>query len=181
MSQPTDNRQQILIVALAIFNNIGNALTMDQLAARLSVPPSSLHTYFKSKPELIRQLVSFILNRVRQPPLKLSHLSLAGELRTLLATYRSSYTAFSYTALTDLKLHYPEEWSRIIELRKKQWQRISATMESNIANGQLRPTDINLLHAMVDGMLLEPFLQEAPIPLTELVDILLFGIARRVP
>lgn len=29
MSQPTDNRQQILIVALAIFNNIGNALTVD--------------------------------------------------------------------------------------------------------------------------------------------------------
>ena len=66
MSQHAPMRQQILTIALTAFNQYGNALTLDQLTARLSASPSSLHPYFNSKPELIRQLVSFILTRIRQ-------------------------------------------------------------------------------------------------------------------
>ncbi|SFL99783.1 TetR/AcrR family transcriptional regulator [Pelosinus propionicus] len=181
MSQHTDNRQQVFNVSLILFNTIGNALTMDQLAIRLSVPLSNLYASFKSKPELIKQLVSFILSKVRQAPLQLSHFSLADELCTLFSTYQVSCTIFSHTALSDLKLYYPEQWVRIMELRESQWQRISAAIEANIDTGRLRPIDINLLHAMIDGMLLEPFSQESPIPLPELVEILLYGIVRQAP
>jgi AcrR family transcriptional regulator len=126
VSQHTLNRQQILTIALSTFNQYGDTFTLDQLAARLSGPPSILYPYFGSKPELIRQLVSFILDRVRQPPPELLHHSLADELRDVLATYHELFTAFSQTALFDLKLLYPKEWDSILELRESQWQRIAA-------------------------------------------------------
>jgi AcrR family transcriptional regulator len=173
-------RQQILTIALTAFNQYGNVLTIDQLAARLSVSPSSLHPYFNSKPELIRQLVSFILTRIRQPPLPFSHHSLTDELQDLLTTYRELFTTFSQKALFDLNRHYPEEWSNIMELRESQWQKITATINSGIAIGQLRPVDTKLVQIMADGMLLDPF-RQAPPSLAELLDILLFGIARRAP
>jgi AcrR family transcriptional regulator len=173
-------RQQILTIALTAFNLYGNALTMDQLATRLSVPPSSLFPYFSSKAELVRQLVSFTLTRTRQPPLPFSHRSLTDELQDLLATYRELFTVFSQTALLDLKLHYPEEWSSIMERRESQWQRITATINSGITSGQLRPVDTKLVQIMADGMLLDPF-HQVPLSLAELLDMLLFGIARRAP
>ncbi|MBP2638615.1 MAG: hypothetical protein H6Q69_2390 [Firmicutes bacterium] len=109
-----------------------------------------------------------------------SHRSLTDELRDLLATYRELFTAFSQNALFDLKRHYPEEWSSIMEIRESQWQKIAAAMNSGIASGQLRPFDTNLVQIMADGMLLDPF-RQAPPSLAELLDILLFGIARRAP
>lgn len=88
MPQHEPMRQQILTIALTAFNQYGNTLTMDQLAARLSVSPSCLSPCFSSKAELVRQLVSFIRTRIRQPPLSFSYHSLTDELQDLLATYR---------------------------------------------------------------------------------------------
>lgn len=116
MSHLEPMRQQILTIALTVFNQYGNTLTLDQLAARLSVPPSSLSPYFSSKAELIRQLVSFIRTRTRQPPLPFSHRSLTDDLKDLLATYRELFTIFNQNALLDLKRHYPEEWGRIMAI-----------------------------------------------------------------
>jgi len=173
-------RKQILTIALTAFNQYGNALTMDQLSARLSVSPNSLHPYFNSKTELIQQLVSFILTRIRQPTFSFAPRSLTEELWDLLATYRELFTVFSQTAILDLKLHYPEEWGSLMELRDSQWQRIAAAINSGIASGQLRPVDTKLVQIMADGMLLDPF-RQVPLSLAELLDMLLFGIARRAP
>jgi len=162
MPQHAPMRQQILTIALTAFNQYGNTLTIDHLPARLSAPPSSLSPYFSSKAELVRQLVSFIPTRIRQPPLPLSRRSLTGELQDLLATYRELFTAFSQNALFDLKRHYPEEWSSIMELRESQWQRIAA-INSGIASSQLRPVDTKLVQIMADGMLLDPFRQAPPL------------------
>ena len=107
MPQHAPMRQRILTIALTSFNQYGNTLAMDQLAARLSVPPSSLSPRFSSKAELVRQLVSFIPTRIRQPPLPFSHHSLPGELPDLLATDRELFTAFSQNALFDLKTALP--------------------------------------------------------------------------
>ena len=52
-----------------------------------------------------------------------------------------------------------------MELRESQWQRIAAAINSGIASGQLRPVDTKLVQIMADGV----------------IDILLFGIARRAP
>jgi hypothetical protein len=112
--------------------------------------------------------------------LPFSHRSLSDELQDLLATYRELFTAFSQNTLFDLKRHYPEEWGSIMEIRKSQWQRIAAAINSGIASGQLRPVDTKLVQIMADGMLLDP-LRQAPPSLAELLDILLFGIARRAP
>jgi AcrR family transcriptional regulator len=147
VSQHAPMRQQILTIALTAFNQYGNTLTLDQLTARLSVSPSSLHPYFNSKPELTRQLVSFILTRIRQPTFSFAHRSLTDELRDLLATYRELFTVFSQNALFDLKRHYPEEWDSIMEIRESQWQRIAAAINSGIASGQLRPVDTKLVRA----------------------------------
>jgi hypothetical protein len=49
-----------------------------------------------------------------------------------LATYRELFTVFSQNALFDLKRHYPEEWGSIMELRKSQWQRIAAAINSGM-------------------------------------------------
>lgn len=180
MSQHSGNCQQFMNIALSAFNQYGTDLTLDQLAACLSVPSGNLHPHFNCKPELIRQLVSFVLTRVRQPPAKLSHISPAEELQVLLTIYSQSFTAFSQIALFDLKRHYPDEWNRIMQLREIHWQRIAATLETGVANGRLRPVDTNLFRMLIDGMLLDPFIQEH-LALSELVDILLFGIARRAP
>ena len=67
-----------------------------------------------------------------------------------------------------------------MELRESQWQRIAAAINSGIASGQLRPVDTKLMQMMADGMLLDPF-RQAPPSLAELLDMLLFGIARRAP
>jgi AcrR family transcriptional regulator len=173
-------RQQILTIALTAFNQYGNALTMDQLAARLPVPPSSLSPYFSSKAELVRQLVSFILTRIKQPPLPFSHRSLADELQGLITTYRELFTVFSQNALFDLKRYYPEELGSIMKLHESQRQRIAASINSGIASGQQRPVDTKLVQIAADEMLLAPF-RQAPPSLAELLDILLFGIARRAP
>lgn len=180
MPQHEPMRQQILTIALTAFNQYGNTLTMDQLAARLSVPPSSLSSHFSSKAELVRQLVSFMLTRIRQPPLSFSYRSLTGDLQDLLATYHELFAIFSQNALFYLKRHYPEEWGSIMELRESQWQQIATAINSGIASGQLRPVDTKLVQIMADGMLLAPFRQPPP-SLAELLDMLLFGIARRAP
>jgi len=112
--------------------------------------------------------------------LSFSHRPLTDELQDLLATYRELFTAFSQNALFDLKRHYPEEWGSIMELRESQWQRIAAAINSGIASGQLRPVDTKLVQITAGGMLLDPFCQGFP-SLAELLDILLFGIARRAP
>ncbi|BBB93348.1 MAG TPA: TetR/AcrR family transcriptional regulator [Methylomusa anaerophila] len=189
MSQPVLDRQQILTIALAAFNQYGDAFTLDRLAVRLSVPPSSLYPYFSSKPELIRQLVSFTLDGIRQTNPKPPQRSLAVEFQYLFATYQKALTSFSQTALLDLKLHYPEEWAIIRQFRENHWQKIADILQVNITSGRLRPINIVLLQGMVDGMLQEPFLLEAstwcseamPLSLPELVDIFLFGIVRRAP
>ena len=182
MSQHSGSRQQFLTIALSVFNQYGDALTMHQLAlaARLSISSGNLYPYFCHKSELIRQLVSFVLTWVKQPSSELSRLSPIEELRVLLTTYSESFTVFSQIALFDLRLYYPEEWEKIMELRRSHWQRIAATIETGADNGQLRSVNNNLFRMMVDGMLLDPFLQEY-ISRSELVDILLFSTARRVP
>lgn len=180
MPQYEPMRQQILTIALTAFNQYGNALTMDQLAARLSVPPCSLPPHFNSKTELVRELVSFVRTRISKPPLSFSYGSLTDELQDLLATYHELFTVFSRNALFDLKRHYPEEWDSLMELRESQWQRIAAAINSGIASGLLRPVDTKLVQIMADGMLLDPF-RQAPPSLDELFDMLLFGIARRAP
>ena len=180
MSQHRISRQQILTTALSTFNQYGDAVTMQQVAARLFISPGSLNSYFSHKPELIRQLVDLALTKVKQPPAELSYLSPTDELRVLLTAYSESFTAFSQTALFDLQRYYPEEWNRVRESRASQWQRIAATLETGAASCRLRPVNTNLFRMMVDGMLLEPFLQEQLL-LPELIDILLFGITRRTP
>lgn len=174
MSQHSGNRQHALIMVLTTPNQHSDTLTLEQLE------PINLHRYFSSKSELVRQLISCILSRIRQPPPELFHRSLADELKNLLATYRKFFPTFSHTARFDLKVNYSEGWSKIMELRESQWQKIAATIDKGIASGQLRPVDINSVRMMVDGMLLDPFLQKN-LSLSELVDILLFGIARRAP
>ncbi|CQR75202.1 hypothetical protein SpAn4DRAFT_4566 [Sporomusa ovata] len=67
-----------------------------------------------------------------------------------------------------------------MELRESQWQRIATAINSGIASSPLRPVDTKLVQIMADGMLLAPFRQPPP-ALAELLDILLFGIARRAP
>lgn len=178
MSQHSCGRQQVLNIALSIFNQYGDALTIHQLSAHLSPSPGSQHVYFCCKPDLIRQLVDFVLTKVKQPPAKLSDLPLTDELRVLLTTYSESFTSFSQTAMFDLIRYYPEELDRIMNHRESHWQRIAVTLEAGAANGRLRQVNSNLFRMMVDGMLLDPLLQEH-ISLSELVDILLFGMARR--
>ncbi len=179
MSLHISSPQQILTTALSVFNQYGNALTPDQLAARLAVSANNLPFYFDSKAELVRQLVNFTLTRIRKPPADLFYLSPVEQLRVLLTTYSESFTAFSQIALLDLKRHYPEEWSRIRELRESQWQRIATTIETNAASNRLRPVNPHLFRMLAEGMLLDPFLQEH-LSLPELLDLLLLGIARRV-
>lgn len=180
MSENISRSQQILTAALSVFNQYGTALTLDQLATHLAVPPSNLPLYFDSKVDLIRQLISFTLAKVQKPSVDLYCLSPTEQLQVLLVTYGETLTAFSQIALLDLRHHYPEEWSRIRELRENQWQRIAAIIETGVTNDQLRPVNTRLFRILAAGMLLDPFLQER-LSLPELVDILLFGIARRAP
>lgn len=171
------SHQQILFAALTAFNEQGASFTLKQLASCLSAPPGRLYSSFNSKAELIRQLIIFRLNDISQMTREPPQQSLAAELCTLLVTYHALCTPFSQVALSDLERHYPEEWGKIMELRARQWQRIAATVEAGVVSRRLRPVDPNLLRIMVDGILLEPFLQKHLSP-PELVDIFLFGIAQ---
>lgn len=178
MSQPVLNRQQILSAALTAFNQQGDIVTLNQLAARLSIPPSSLHPYFSGKLALIKQLVRFALAKPREPLAQLPRLSAADEFQDLLAAYQRSLTAFSETALFNLRLYYPEEWGKILRRRESQWQKIIVAIEAGCGARRRCSVDTGLLQIMVDGILLTPFFHEH-FTLPELMNILLFGIAQR--
>ncbi len=164
-----------------------HAARMDDIAARVGVSVGTLYNYFEDRKQLLkallevrgRELLAMLdteLERSQGTPYRAR---LHGFLRCILEHARTHFQLFTLILEEVLKhgLSSGEDVSREQEQSLEITRRIERLTQQGVEEGALRPEDARhyptLLLGMLRGALVRQFLEKQPVPVDELISLLL--------
>lgn len=167
----------------------GLKFSMRDLSGRLGVSTKTIYQFFESKEHLMGCMVKQSISEMKEKENQLmndSSLSTRQKLEQALVVLPQGLAFFDIRVLNELKKSYPVQWKTVDAYLNQGWEQIRFLVREGLANGQLRPFDLELFIQMYVAGLYHFMdrqsvghtglsLEEA---LSSMVDILLCGICK---
>lgn len=181
-------KDKILDVIARLIKRYGlRKFTVDEVASELHISKKTLYQYFSGKDEMIRQYFEENLESDRQSVFEVLE-NKHGFLEKIHAIVHSSHRyRMPVTVLNEAKQFYPDEWSKIEDLKQFKLNTLQELMKQASNEGLLRPNvHFGILSAMLerisDMFIDTDFLLENGLKSTQAIDealsIIIYGILR---
>ena len=185
-------RERILMATAEEIRVRSIKFTMSDLARRLGVSKRCLYTYFATKEELISSLIDDSLQKLREKRRQIAaddEMSFTEKLKRIFGVMEPTYLPADTRIIDDIKRCMPLEWEKIESFGEEEWEFVVEFLQQGIDSGQLRPVNLLIVKRLMDTAMREmvdyEFLLHNNISLlqavTELLDILMYGIVVRAP
>ncbi len=165
-----------------------NGFTMNDISKEIHIGKQTIYTYFKSKDELMIELVRSSLEDNKT--LTEAAVAEAHQLKEKLRAAMISYHKYKIPLelLEEIRKMYPELWDALEEQRNFKLKMVRDILDEGIKSGEVS-RDVNseiinyVLDKVTSALLSDEFLQENNMSLNkgieELIDILFYGILIR--
>ncbi len=152
---------------LPLFNQIGfRKFTMEQIAEKLGTSKSTIYKFFKSKEQIVSELIMLKLEEIGNYEKYLFDKTQAYNFRFLEAMEIATkgLTNISATFMKDIQIAYPAKWTLILQFKQTALQRLSDFYKEGIETGYINSVfnpdvlvkfDDMILTAMTDPLYLE--------------------------
>jgi len=190
MDTTEDLQKNILDATLRVFDKKGLKFTMDDLAKELSISKKTIYTVYDDKEALFLATVDYIFDSIKESEQMIltdPSLSVVEKLHRILGVLPEGYQNIDLRKLYSLRDKYPKIYQKV-ELRLSTgWEPTIQLIEMGMAEGSIRPVPICLVKMMLEASI-EQFFQRDILAqngltyadaLKDVVDILMFGIAKR--
>ena len=185
-----NNKEKILEATIKVFNRKGLKFTMDDIASELSMSKKTIYTVFRDKESMFFAMVDYCFDKIKESESEILNddsLSTVEKIRGVLAVLPSGYKDVDFRQLYTLKDKYPNTYSRVEERLETGWEKTIALINQGIAEGSIRPVNVNLLKSMLEATIEQFFQRDILIrnqisyaeALEEVVNILVDGIVKR--
>ncbi|WP_040285898.1 TetR/AcrR family transcriptional regulator [Sporosarcina koreensis] len=182
-------RERIMRGFLEEVQETSMKFTMDDLAKRLGISKRTLYEHFSSKGEILDAIIDTTLREFDEKTAAIladDSLPLLEKIRsaiTVVPTYNEFYTR---QILEQMKKSFPDQWRRV-DAALNEWDEVEELIRQGMAEGLIADRNVPLLMKLIieaaNATLDKNFFlrnhissQEA---LEEIVDVLLYGIARQ--
>ncbi|HEY8388305.1 MAG TPA: TetR/AcrR family transcriptional regulator [Parasegetibacter sp.] len=141
-----DIRERIRLKAEELFKRFGiRSVTMDEIAAQLSISKKTIYQYFTDKDSLVDAVINEELNRSQSDccsSLKISRNAIE-EVFLIMENIERQFLAMSYLVIYDLERFHFKTYKKVQEHKDKfLYEMITKNQERGISEGLYRP-DIN--------------------------------------
>ncbi len=125
---------------LPLFNQFGfREFTMEQIAGKLGTSKSTIYKFFKSKEQIVSELIMLKLEEIGNYEKYLFDKTQAYNFRFLEAMEIATkgLTNISATFMKDIQIAYPAKWTLILQFKQTALQRLSDFYKEGIETGYI--------------------------------------------
>lgn len=181
------NKERILEATIKVFNKKGLKLTMDDIAAELSMSKKTIYTVFRDKESMFVAMVDYCFDKIKESEIRVifdDNLSTVDKIRGVLCVLPEGYKEIDFRQLYLLKSKYPNIYGRVEKRLESGWENTISLIEKGIEEGVIRDVNINILKTMMEATIEQFFQRDVLIEnqisyaeaLEEVVNILVDGI-----
>jgi AcrR family transcriptional regulator len=181
-------KERITNEAIFLIQQKGLSFTISDLAKNLGTSKRTMYQYFSSKDDIIDSIIENLILQIKNKEEEIFHdesLSLLEKITQVLICVPEEFSTMDFRLLADLKrLHY-NQWVKIDDFLKQEWDLVVKLMEEGIETGVLREIDsqlfIELYLGAINQIYQPSFSLKSNLTISEIlksvIDILLNGIS----
>jgi AcrR family transcriptional regulator len=181
-------KERITNEAIFLIQQKGLSFTISDLAKSLGTSKRTMYQHFSSKDDIIDAIIENLILQIKNKEEEIFHdesLSLLEKITQVLICVPEEFNTMEFRLLIDLKrLHY-NQWVKIDNFLKQEWDLVVKLMEKGIETGVLREIDsqlfIELYLGAINQIYQPSFSLKSNLTMSEIlksvIDILLNGIS----
>lgn len=181
-------KERITQEAIFLIQQKGLSFTISDLAKNLGTSKRTMYQHFNSKDDIIDSIIENLILQIKNKEEEIFHdesLSLPEKITQVLICVPEEFSTMDIRLLADLKrLHY-NQWVKIDDFLKQEWDLVVKLMEEGIETGVIREINLQLfveLYLGVINQIYQPnFSLKTNVTMSEILksvmDILLNGIS----
>ncbi|MDI3093444.1 TetR/AcrR family transcriptional regulator [Priestia megaterium] len=181
-------KERITNEAIFLIQQKGFSFTISDLAKNLGTSKRTIYQHFSSKDAIIDSIIENLILQIKNKEEEIFHdesLNLLEKITQLLICVPEEFNTMDIRLLVDLKrLHY-NQWVKINDFLKQEWDLVVKLMEEGIDTGVIREIDFQLFIELYLGAInqfYQPnFSLKTNLTMSEIlksvIDILLNGIS----
>ncbi len=181
-------KEKITQEAIFLIQQKGLSFTISDLAKNLGTSKRTMYQHFSSKDDIIDSIIENLILQIKNKEEEIFHdesLNLLEKITQVLICVPEEFSTMDFRLLADLKrLHY-NQWVKIDDFLKQEWDLVVKLMEEGIETGVLREIDsqlfIELYLGAINQIYQPSFSLKSNLTISEILksvmDILLNGIS----
>lgn len=183
-------KERITNEAIFLIQQKGLSFTISDLAKSLGTSKRTIYQHFSSKDDIIDSIIENLTLQIKNKEEEILHdksLNLLKKITQVLICVPEEFNTMDIRLLVDLKrLHY-NQWVKIDEFLKQEWDLVIKLMEEGIKTGVIREINLQLFVELYLGainQIYQPnFSLNTKLTMSEIlksvIDILLNGISKK--
>lgn len=183
-------KERITNEAIFLMQQKGLSFTISDLAKSLGTSKRTIYQHFSSKDDIIDSIIENLTLQIKNKEEEILHdksLNLLKKITQVLICVPEEFNTMDIRLLVDLKrLHY-NQWVKIDEFLKQEWDLVIKLMEEGIKTGVIREINLQLFVELYLGainQIYQPnFSLNTKLTMSEIlksvIDILLNGISKK--
>ncbi|SIR87926.1 transcriptional regulator, TetR family [Peribacillus simplex] len=183
-------RDRIIKAVIEEIQLKGVKFPLDNLAKQLGISKKTLYKYFSSKVEMLDAVIDYTFEDMDKKAIAIienDQLSLIEKIKGVITVLPDHYEFIDQNILDQIKRYYPEQWIKMDTLLKSDWELLRNLIEQGIREGVIINRNVSLIMKVIiesiNSTLNQKFYLEnritVPEALSEIVDILLYGISTK--
>ncbi|MCA4152683.1 TetR/AcrR family transcriptional regulator [Priestia megaterium] len=140
-------KERITQEAIFLIQQKGVSFTISDLAKNLGTSKRTMYQHFSSKDDIIDSIIENLILQIKNKEEKIFHdesLNLLEKITQVLICVPEEFSTMDFRLLADLKrLHY-NQWVKIDDFLKQEWDLVVKLMEEGIETGVIREINLQL-------------------------------------
>ena len=140
-------KERITQEAIFLIQQKGLSFTISDLAKNLGTSKRTMYQHFSSKDDIIDSIIENLILQIKNKEEEIFHdesLSLPEKITQVLICVPEEFSTMDIRLLADLKrLHY-NQWVKIDDFLKQEWDLVVKLMEEGIETGVIREINLQL-------------------------------------
>ncbi len=140
-------KERITQEAIFLIQQKGVSFTISDLAKNLGTSKRTMYQHFSSKDDIIDSIIENLILQIKNKEEEIFHdesLSLPEKITQVLICVPEEFSTMDIRLLADLKrLHY-NQWVKIDDFLKQEWDLVVKLMEEGIETGVIREINLQL-------------------------------------
>ncbi|MCM3340860.1 TetR/AcrR family transcriptional regulator [Paenibacillus sp. MER TA 81-3] len=183
-------RERIMKAFMEELQDKGIKFTMDDLARRLGISKRTLYEHFSSKAEVLDTIIEQTLQEGDAKTNEIiedKSLSLMDKMKAVMTVLPNHFELYDIRILEQMKRVYPEQWVKIDEALKDDWDTLRVLIEQGMEEGTIRRQNaafiMKVILDAVNSTLDQRFFAQQNISLPEaleaIADVIMYGLVPR--
>ncbi|WP_019419428.1 TetR/AcrR family transcriptional regulator [Paenibacillus sp. OSY-SE] len=183
-------RERIMKAFMEELQDKGIKFTMDDLARRLGISKRTLYEHFSSKAEVLDTIIEQTLQESDAKTNEIiedKSLSLMDKMKAVMTVLPNHFELYDIRILEQMKRVYPEQWVKIDEALKDDWDTLRVLIEQGMEEGTIRRQNaafiMKVILDAVNSTLDQRFFAQQNISLPEaleaIADVIMYGLVPR--